>query len=146
MRPKRRPGSHPSGKRGGRKLVLTPDGAEWAPRSRPRVDNTPIQARAGRDSDTDPRHHARLDAISRSVVAMVVDDLERAKPELVFVPRTREHLGLSGVGFDFLGFFGRKPRFAKLWSDYAWVEDTPSFRVYARRSEAPGAQAFTSAR
>jgi hypothetical protein len=31
-------------KRGGRKLVVTPDGAEWA--SRPRVDNAMVKARA----------------------------------------------------------------------------------------------------
>jgi hypothetical protein len=31
-------------KRGGRKLVVTPDGAEWAPR--PRVDNAMVQALA----------------------------------------------------------------------------------------------------
>ena len=32
------------GKRGGRKLVVTPDGAEWAPR--PRVDNAMVKALA----------------------------------------------------------------------------------------------------
>jgi hypothetical protein len=31
-------------KRGGRKLVVTPDGAEWAPR--PRVDNATVKALA----------------------------------------------------------------------------------------------------
>ena len=33
-----------SRKRGGRKLVITPDGAEWAPR--PRVDNAMVKALA----------------------------------------------------------------------------------------------------
>ena len=33
-------------KRGGRKLVVTPDGAEWAPR--PRVDNATVKALAFR--------------------------------------------------------------------------------------------------
>jgi hypothetical protein len=111
-------------------------GVEWASRLSclwplPAV----IQARAGLTSNTDPGHLARLDAISRALVAMVVEDLERAQPELIFIARTRENLGLPGLGFDFLAFFERKPRFARLWAQYTWVEDTPSFRVYARRPQ-----------
>ena len=37
-----RPGPAEAPKRGGRKLVVTPDGAEWAPR--PRVDNAMVKA------------------------------------------------------------------------------------------------------
>jgi hypothetical protein len=105
-----------------------------------------IRARALPASDSDPDRRERLDAIARSVVAMVIEDLERARPELIFVSRERDNLALSGLGFDFLAFFERKPRFAALWSQYAWVEDTPSFRVFARRASATDARALTNAR
>jgi hypothetical protein len=122
-------------------------GVEWASRLSclwplPAV----IQARSGRAPDTDPGRLARLDTISRTLVAMVVEDLERAQPELIFISRVRENLGLSGLGFDFLAFFERKPRFARLWSQYAWVEDTPSFRVYARKSQPARAALANGAR
>jgi hypothetical protein len=38
-------------KRGGRKLVVTPDGAEWAPR--PRVDNAMVKALASLEAEFD---------------------------------------------------------------------------------------------
>ena len=122
-------------------------GVEWASRFSclwplPAV----IRARALPDSEADPQRRARLDAIARSVVAMVSEDLERARPELIFVPRAKESLGMGALGVDFLAFFERKPRFARIWSHYAWVEDTPSFRVYARRERLADARGLTSAR
>jgi hypothetical protein len=55
-------------KRGGRKLVVTPDGAEWAPR--PRVDNTMVKALARAF-----RWRKMLDG----GVHATIDDLARAK-------------------------------------------------------------------
>ena len=66
-------------------------------------------------------------------MAAVTDDLARARPELVFVPRAQQHQAFGGVDFDLLAFFERDPRFAKLWSGYAPLEDTPLFRVYGLR-------------
>ena len=54
-------------KRGGRKLVVTPDGAEWAPR--PRVDNAMVKAlaRAFRwRKMLDEGVHATLDDLARA--------------------------------------------------------------------------------
>jgi hypothetical protein len=56
-----------SGKRGGRKLVVTPDGAEWA--SRPRVDNAMVKAvaRAFRwRKMLDAGVHATLEDLARA--------------------------------------------------------------------------------
>ncbi len=55
-------------KRGGRKLVVTPDGAEWAPR--PRVDNAMVKALA--------RAHRWRNMLDTGVHATLVD-LARAK-------------------------------------------------------------------
>ena len=54
-------------KRGGRKLVVTPDGAEWAPR--PRVDNAMVKAlaRAFRwRKMLDTGVHATMDDLARA--------------------------------------------------------------------------------
>ena len=54
-------------KRGGRKLVVTPDGAEWAPR--PRVDNPMVKAlaRAFRwRKMLDEGEHATLEDVARA--------------------------------------------------------------------------------
>ena len=54
-------------KRGGRKLVVTPDGAEWAPR--PRVDNAMVKAlaRAVRwRKMLDTGEHATLEDLARA--------------------------------------------------------------------------------
>ena len=57
----------------------------------------------------------------------------RARPDLVFVPRGQEHAAFGGVDFDFLPFFERDPRYAKLRSGCIHTEDTPLFRVYVLR-------------
>ena len=56
-------------KRGGRKLVVTPDGAEWAPR--PRVDNAMVKALARAF-----RWRKMLDTGAHGTL----DDLAKAKP------------------------------------------------------------------
>ncbi len=122
-------------------------GVEWASRLSclwplPAV----IRAKARLVGDTDPARLARLDEIARWIVTIVSEDLERAKPRLIFIPHTRDNLGLEGVGFDFLAYFVRKPRFARIWSQYAWVEDTSSFRVFARQEPEPASRVLTSAR
>jgi hypothetical protein len=66
-------------KRGGRKLVVTPDGAEWAPR--PRVDNAMVKALARA-----LRWRTMLDA----GVHATLDDLARAKGvHATYVSRVR---------------------------------------------------------
>ena len=123
-------------------------GVEWASRFSclwPLPAVIQAQARPSTGTRSGPAASASP-RIARWLVAAVAEDLERTKPELIFVSRTRENLALPGIGFDFLAYFEREPRFAKLWSRYAWVEDTPSFRVFARQQPQPGSRAFTSAR
>lgn len=110
--------------------VVNDSGVEWASRfgylwPLPAV----IRSRA---EPTTPERRERLDAIERQVAAAVVEDLERCRPDLIAVPLRRQG-ALHGLDFDFLVSFGRDPRFAGVWSDYEWVEDTPHLRAYARR-------------
>ncbi len=109
-------------------------GVEWASRFSclwllPAV----IRARAQPDPAIPEARRQRLDAIGRYLVAAVSDDLARARPELVLVPRAQQHQALGSIDLDLLAFFERDPGFAKLWSGYAPLEETPRFRVYALR-------------
>ena len=92
-----------------------------------------VHARALPEGAIPEARRQRLDAIGRYLVDAVTDDLGRARPDLVFVPRGQEQQAFGGAAFDFLPFFERDPRFAKLWSGYVHAQDTPLFRVYALR-------------
>jgi hypothetical protein len=107
-------------------------GVEWASRFSC-LWLLPAVIRAQADPALPETRRQRLDAIGRRLVAAVSDDLARARPELVLVPRARQHQALGATPLDLLAFFERDPGFAKLWSDYAPLEETPSFRVYALR-------------
>lgn len=109
-------------------------GVEWASRFSclwplPAV----IRARAQPEGAVPEARRQRLEAVARYLVDAVTDDLERGRPDLVFVPRAPEPQAFGGIDFDFLAFFQRDPRFAGLWAGYAPLEDTPSFRIYRLR-------------
>jgi hypothetical protein len=109
-------------------------GVEWASRFSclwllPAV----IRARAQPEGAIPEARRQRLEAIARDLVDAVTDDLERARPDLILVPRGRHHQAFGGVDFDFLPFFERDPRFVKLWSGYLPVQETKLFRIYRLR-------------
>lgn len=110
--------------------VVNYAGVEWASRFSS-LWPLPAVIRSRAEPTTRERRE-RLDAVERRVVAAVVEDLERGRPELIVVPLHRQG-ALHGLDFDFLAFFQRDARFARVWSHYAWVEDTPRLRAYARR-------------
>jgi hypothetical protein len=92
-----------------------------------------MHTRAQPDSALPAARRQRLEAIGRDLAAAVSEDLARARPELVLVPRAQQHQALGAIDLDLLAFFERDPGFAKLWSSYALVDETPGFRVYALR-------------
>ena len=109
-------------------------GVEWASRFSclwllPAV----IRARAQPEGAIPEARRQRLDAVASQLVAALTEDLARARPELVFVPRARQHQAFGAIDFDWLAYFERDPGFAMLWSGYVPLEDTPLFRVYGRR-------------
>jgi hypothetical protein len=92
-----------------------------------------IRARAESGGAIPEARRQRLDEIERYVVDAVIVDLERARPELVFVPHVQQHQAFGGIDFDFLAYFERDRRFARFWSGYELRDDTPFYRVYAPR-------------
>jgi len=92
-----------------------------------------IRAQAQPEGAIPDARRQRLGAIERDLVDAVTDDLERARPDLILVPRGQQHQAFGGVDFDFLPFFERDPRFAKLWSGYLPVQETKLFRIYRLR-------------
>jgi hypothetical protein len=109
-------------------------GVEWASRFSclwllPAV----VRAQAQPEGAIPEQRRRRLEAIGRYLIDAVIDDLGRARPDLVLVPRGRQHQAFGGVEFDFLPSFERDPRFAKLWSGYLLVEETPLFGIYRLR-------------
>jgi hypothetical protein len=92
-----------------------------------------LRARAQEEPALPEARRRRLDAIGRDLIAAVSDDLARARPELVLVPRAPQHQALDGIDLDLFTFFERDPAFARVWSGYLPILETPSFRVYAPR-------------
>jgi hypothetical protein len=74
----------------------------------------------------------RLAARYKTVaVDMMVEDLQRYRPDIVAVNVAPTHEPISGP-FDFLKFYGQDSRFGKLWSDYTLVESIPDWDFYRR--------------
>jgi len=62
---------------------------------------------------------------------MMVEDLQRYRPDIVAVNVAPTHELISGP-FNFLKFYGQDSRFGKLWSDYTLVESIPDWDFYRR--------------
>ena len=81
----------------------------------------------------DPQRRAILDQIEKVQVETVIEDLERHRPNLIFVEEGEWRLGFKDMDFDYLEYFGRDPRFAMLWSEYEELTRIAQFRVFRRR-------------
>ena len=67
----------------------------------------------------------------------VIADLTARPPELVIVDNREIKSYFGPEPFDYLDYFGKDPRFARIWSDYVWIAEEFDFDVYRRRC-APG--------
>lgn len=82
-----------------------------------------------------PNHDApALDRVERYMLDAVIADLTRRPPAVVLVDTREDKHYFGGIPFDYLAFFGRDPRFRRLWRAYALVETRPDFHVYVRKS------------
>lgn len=85
----------------------------------------------------DPRRDAaEVDRLERYVTDAVVEDMTRRPPAVVLVDVRPDKHYTGGRPLDYLAFFGRDPRFQRLWRDYERVEAWPQFHVYLRRPAA----------
>jgi hypothetical protein len=82
---------------------------------------------------------AALGATERRLRDMVVDDLLRERPALLFVDAAEDKIAFGGARFDYLAYFSQDPRFAQLGNEYALVGNVFTFRVYERRPPRQGA-------
>jgi hypothetical protein len=89
------------------------------------------EARAGEPV----RFHAgaALGEAERRLRTMVVDDLVRERPALLFVDADEQKVAFGGARFDYLAYFSQDPRFAQLGNEYALLGNVFTFRVYERR-------------
>lgn len=90
----------------------------------------------------DPDREARLRLIERYATEAVIEDLERAPPDLVIVDKSRGYYG--DLQFDPLAYFGRSARFVEFWRPYLKIEDVNltiggtrlEFELWCRRNAA----------
>lgn len=69
----------------------------------------------------DAQTEGRLRRLERYAADAVIEDLERAPPDLVIVDRSNGYYG--DLKFDALAYFGRNARFAEFWQPYVKIED-----------------------
>jgi hypothetical protein len=88
------------------------------------------------------RYHTReeMSPLERFLNDALVEDMARTKPPLVLVLRPgpdRPEWGLRRL--DFLGYFSRDPRFARLWARYTYERQVGEYWVFQRTG--PGEEA-----
>lgn len=67
------------------------------------------------------------------IINAVVEDFYQHPPTLVFVDQMRWQGYYNNQRFDYLAFFSSDPRFARLFTCYAYLADFNGFKVYQNR-------------
>ena len=75
---------------------------------------------------------AEIGELERYLVDSVIDDLERHRPKLIGVDRLPFKQALGLTTFDFVHYFGRYPRFKKLFSKYRRAGEAVHLTLYVR--------------
>ena len=83
----------------------------------------------------DAASRARLQEIERYATDAVIEDLQKTPPDLVIVDRAKDIYPVY-LQVDFLAYFARDPRFARIWRDYAKVATTEHFDLWQRDNAA----------
>jgi hypothetical protein len=68
---------------------------------------------------------------------MVVEDLERRPPSIVFAEGSGARLGMNGRQFDDIAFYLADPRFRRIWANYEEYPPLGRLRVFVLRSADP---------
>ena len=64
---------------------------------------------------------------------MVIEDLEKRPPSIVFLERGERRFGLNGRQFDDLAFYMEDADFQNIWSRYDERPPLGPLRVFIRR-------------
>ena len=66
---------------------------------------------------------------------MVIEDMERRPPAVVFVERSRSRLAMNGRAFDDVAFYLQDPEFQRIWNTYEEYPPLGPLRVFVRRRQ-----------
>jgi hypothetical protein len=88
-----------------------------------------IQRRTSGDTANAPL----LDEMEAYTRESVVADLTAQPPDVVIVDDREVKSYFGPEPFDYLEYFGKDPRFARIWENYVWVAEEFDFDVYRRR-------------
>jgi hypothetical protein len=105
-----------------------------------------IPAYARLDEVTDPASREEVLRAAEFQRRMVVEDLERRPPSIVFAERNRIRLGMNGRQFDDIAFYLKDPRFRLLWKNYEEYPPMGPLRVFVLREHDPQHAARFSSR
>jgi hypothetical protein len=94
-----------------------------------------IPAYARVDEVTDAAIRERVLETAEYQRRMVMEDLERRPPSIVFVERNRYRLGMNGRQFDDVAFYMADPRFQRIWENYQEYPPMGPLRVFVLRSD-----------
>jgi hypothetical protein len=89
------------------------------------------------DEVKDPALRERVLRAGEIQRRMVVEDIQRRPPAIVFVERSSVRLGLNGRPFDDIAFYSADPRFRRIWANYEEYAPLGSLRVFVRRNDGP---------
>ena len=106
--------------------------ADWSSRS---ATQAIVAAFARRDELTDAKLRARVIRAAALQRDMVIEDLQKRPPSIVFAERSRIRFGLNGRPFDDLAFYQRDPRFQEIWRNYVEQPPIGPLRVFIRRAD-----------
>jgi len=105
-----------------------------------------IPAYARLDEVTDPAVRERVVRAAEYQRRMVVEDIVRRPPSIVFAERNRARLGMNGRQFDDIAFYLTDPRFRRIWKNYEEYPPLGSLRVFVLRADDPQRSARFSSR
>jgi hypothetical protein len=93
----------------------------------------PVQSYYGTSEWRSGGYHAwdRMPAGERQLISRIVTDLEKARPALLLFDKLPPAPEM--VGFDYLDYFRREPRFSRLMAAYRPLADFKQFSVYERK-------------
>ena len=117
--------------------------ADWSGRT---MVQSLIPAYARLDEVTDPAVRERVVRAGEYQRRMVVEDLERRPPSIVFAERNRARLGMNGRQFDDIAFYLTDPRFQRIWENYEEYPPLGPLRVFVLRADDPQRRARFSSR
>ena len=116
--------------------LVTEAQVKWASRF-PCLWLTPgLKIRQAQEGESNPML-GEIDHYNRQAV---YEDMQRFRPELVFVDVTKRKQYFGEIEFDYIEDFSHHPGFRELWANYEKVGNRLGYDIYERRSTLGGLQ------